>query len=163
MKKIMQWTVILVVMAAIWLTAARWETVQALRDGAHTADVLLRADRELTPKTAAGQYYHRLVWQHNAELIDIFVNRYPEHHTRFFVAVDAFIPAIEALLDGDGDSVTISAAQIDRLQTELNWLKSVGSDALRADIEREERRFPPEQFIGMTIAEAYERVVAGDE
>ncbi len=158
MKKFIQWIAVLA-MIIVWVAINRQDTVGALRDGSHTVAVLARADREITPKSAAGRYYHKLVWKHNAEMGDILLHKHPEHRMQFVMMIDLFVPAIEALLDGDGDSITISTAQIERLQTELNWLKSVGSETLRADIKREEVRFPPQQFAGMTIAEVYETVI----
>ncbi len=161
MKKVMRWTVILMVMAMVWTAVSQQDTVQALRDGSHTVAVLARADAEITPKSAAGQYYHDLLWKHNSEMGNILLHQHPEHRMQFVTMIDSLIPSLEAFLDSKGDSATISAEQIDALQNELDWLKSIGSDSLRADIACEEVRFPLAQFIGMNVNEAYNTVVTG--
>lgn len=159
MKKFMRWIMILAVMTVVWMAVSRRNIVQAIRDGSHTVAVMERANAEIPSKSAAGQYYHDLFWKYNAEVGDILLRQHPEHRLQFVTMIDSFIPPLEAFLDGKGDSVTISAEQIEDLQNELDWLKSVGSDNLRADIEREEARFPLSQFIGMTANAAYEVIV----
>ena len=47
---------------------------------------------------------------------------------------------------------------MESLKAELDWLASVGSSALREDIEREQQRIPLDYFVGMTMSDALDFV-----
>jgi hypothetical protein len=131
--------------------------VRAMIKMAHSTYVLYRVQNELMMKTPAGCYYRALIWQSNDELIRLHY-LYPENDVALFNALDGYIPALEALVDGKGDSVTINADEIDALQAELDWLVTVCNDDFRQVIERESRRFPLQTFIGMTARQAWDYI-----
>jgi hypothetical protein len=104
-------------------------------------------------KSPAGQYYEAMFWKHSSEQVQI-LDDHPEHDEELWRLTRMFVPGLEALLDGKGDTVRITEEQIKGLQAELDWYASVGSPSLREDIEKEQQRFPLENFIGMTMSEA---------
>lgn len=134
--------------------------VKATFTDVHAAMVLIRFETEIMQKTPAGQYYESLFWKHNDELIEI-ASKYPEHRVDFSNVTRKFIPELEALLDGEGDSVYITREHIESLKSELAWFASMGSPALQEDIQRELQRFPLDQFVGMTMTEAQNLVNLG--
>jgi hypothetical protein len=153
-----RWVIVITVLTILSvLILTQVHAVRATFSDMHAAMVLLRLETEIMQKTPAGQYYEILFWKHNDELIEI-TRDYPEHRVEFSRVTRLFIPELEALLDGNGDTVYITPEHMDNLKAELAWFASVGSPALRDDIERELQRFPLDQFIGMTMSEAQDFV-----
>lgn len=129
------------------------KSVQATFTNAHAMLVMLRVEREIMQTSPAGQYYESLFWKHNDELMQI-ARAHPENDEEFWRVTRLFIPGLEALVNGEGDTIQITAEQVDSLKAELDWMMSVGSPSLREDIEREEQHLPLEYFVGMTMNEA---------
>ena len=153
MKLKQRWVFAVIVLAVFSILATQVSSVRATFSDMHAAMVLLRLETEIMQKTPAGRYYESLFWKHNDEVIEV-TREYPEHRVEFSRTTRMFVPELEALLNGKGDSVYITPQQIENLKAELAWFASVGSPALREDIEREQQRFPLDQFIGMTMSEA---------
>lgn len=128
-------------------------SVQATFTNVHVGMVLLRVEREIMQKSPAGQYYEALFWKHNDELMQI-ARDHPENNEEFWRVTRLFIPGLEALLNGEGDTAQITSEQVESLKAELDWLASVGSPFLREDIEKEEQRLPLDYFAGMTMSDA---------
>lgn len=131
----------------------QFDSVQATFNNMHAGMVMLRVEREIMQKMPAGQYYESLFWKHNDEIMQISFN-HPENEEEFWRVTRLFIPGLEALLDGEGDTVQITSEQVESLKAELSWFASVGSPALREDIEKEQQRFPLDIFVGMSMNEA---------
>ena len=149
-----RWILIFIVLlAAIIAILTQVDSVQATFTNMHGFTVLLRVEREIMQKTPAGQYYESLFWKHNDELMQIAA-QHPENNEEFMRVTRLFIPGLEALLDGDGDTVKITAEQVESLGAELDWLASMGSPTLREDIQKEQQRMPLDLFVGMTMNEA---------
>ena len=121
------------------------------------AAILIRFYNDVVLPTPAGQYYNAMLVKHSNEMRLLFKN-HPERQGKAIEVVQEFIPGMEALLNGQGDTVQITAKQIQLLQAEVDWVASAGSPSLREDIERELERYPLEHFIGMTMSEALEYV-----
>ncbi len=128
--------------------------VRAVFDEAHIIFVLYRAENELMLSTPAGRYYRALFWKSNDDLIRI-ASQYPENDSEFYTVVAMYTPAIEALLNGKGDRITLTAKQVEAARVEFEWLASVAEPPLRKDIQGELDRFPMENFIGMTAQQAW--------
>lgn len=120
---------------------------------AHVGIVLWRVRDEIMQKSPAGQYYEALFWKHSSEQVQI-IDDHPEHDEELWRVTRMFIPGLEALLDGKGDTVRITEEQVKSLLAELDWYASVGSPSLREDIKNEQQRYPLENFVGMTMSEA---------
>jgi len=151
------WLLLIIFIVSLFIFLTQVDSVQATFSDAHAALVLLRFETEIMQKTPAGQYYESLFWKHNDELIEI-ARKYPEHRVDFSNVTRMFIPEIEALVDGKGDSIYVSREDIENLKAELAWFASVGTPALHADIQKELERFPLDQFIGMSLNEALDFV-----
>ncbi|MBC7876639.1 MAG: hypothetical protein H7Y59_05650 [Anaerolineales bacterium] len=135
-------------------------SVRAMLGNTHTADVLIRFINEIVLKSPAGQYYIDLSWKHTDDLNRIYIDTpdYIEHREKLIHLIQMFTPGMEALLDGQGDTALITKEQINLLKDELSWIASVAGQPLREDIEKEQQRFPLDNFIGMTMSEALEYV-----
>ncbi len=146
-----------VLLATLIILFARIDSVRATFDLMHAVRVYLRAEAELMPSTPAGRYYAGLYYKHLPELFKLIDVR-PEHNEQLVQAFVLFAPELEALLDGDGDNVHISARHVATLQAELDWYASMGSPSLQEDIQKERERLQLDQFVGMTMTEAWEYI-----
>jgi len=145
--------VIIILLVSLTALLTQFDPVQATFNNMHAGMVMLRVEREIMQKMPAGHYYESLFWKHNDEIMQISFN-HPENEEEFWRVTRLFIPGLEALLDGEGDTVQITSEQVESLKAELNWFASVGSPALREDIEKEQQRFPLDIFVGMSMNEA---------
>lgn len=123
------------------------------------AAIVLRFYNEVVLPTPAGQYYNAMLWKHSDEMNSLYKNN-PDHQEEVIKILHESVPGMEALLNGQGDTVLVTAKQIQLIQAEVDWVASVGSPALREDIERELERYPLEHFIGLTMNEALEYVTS---
>jgi len=121
----------------------------------HAVEVMVRVWNEVMPTTPAGQYYQSLAGQHTEEAFQLMM-AHPERFEEFWRVADMFIPGLEALVNGKDHPVRITTEQVERLNAQLNWYASLGSQALREDIQREQQRLPLDHFVGMTVSEAWE-------
>jgi hypothetical protein len=153
MKLNKRWIIAIILLGISLVLLMQVNSVRATFSDMHTAMILLRLETEIMQTTPMGRYYEALFWKHNDELIEI-TREYPEHQVEFSRVTRMFVPGLEALLDGKGDKFYVTPDQIENLKAEFAWFASVGSLALRRDIERELQRFPLDQFIGMTMIEA---------
>ncbi|HTX91010.1 MAG TPA: hypothetical protein VMC09_07310 [Anaerolineales bacterium] len=150
--------VVLLVVLALSLLLTN-QKVRAMYGNAYKIFVLYRVENELLMGTPAGRYYRTFFWKSNDELIRIYY-AYPEKSNDMFTVIDMYMPALEALLDGRGDTVTLSAEQVDAAQAEFEWLESVAESPLREDIQGELERFPMQTFTGMTAKQAWDYINA---
>ena len=155
LKKHRLWTAFAVTVFAFLITlfSPLNNSVRAIYNGAHAIDVFLRFDSKFLQKSPAGQYYRALLIKHGEEQYQI-VNAHPEHLDEFWQIVELFSPGVEALVNGEGDTVRITEEQINRLNEEWEWEAQFASPSFREDVERELKRFPLDGFVGMTMSEA---------
>src|SRR5919109_5450301 len=135
MKLNKRWVIVVIVVGILSGLMMRVNSVRATFSDMHSAMVLLRLETEILQETPAGRYYEALFWKHNDEIIKI-TRQYPEHMVEFSHVTRMFVPELEALLDGKGDTAYITPEHIENLKREFAWFASVGSHALREDIER---------------------------
>ncbi|MDO9300341.1 MAG: PxKF domain-containing protein [Anaerolineales bacterium] len=69
--------------------------------------------------------------------------------------MNLFVPSLQALLDGNGDTITITSEQVTGLQSFLNALVEQGDPELQAAILSELERHPLENMAGATMGEAW--------
>lgn len=156
LNKRSRWIIVVIILIVLSvMILMQFDSVRATFNDMHAFTVLLRAETEIMQKTPAGQYYESLFWKHNDEIMRISFN-HPENEEEFWRVTRLFIPGLEALLDGEGDTVQITSEQVESLKAELDWFASVGSPALREDIEKEQQRFPLDVLVGMTMNEAFD-------
>ena len=133
-------------------------TVNAMLTGMHTLYVTWRFEKEVLRATPIGQYYDGLILKHSGEAMQV-INAHPEGLDGLERLADLTLPLLEAYLNGKGDETIITVEQMEALQSELDWFHSNGSPDLQAVIEQESNRFPLEQFVGMTVSQAYVHVL----
>ncbi len=133
-------------------------TVWAQEDLSRYAELYWRVDAELLPQTPAGQHYRALYYQYGYEIFQLELN-HPRQYAEGTDLLISFAPGLEALMDGRGDEVIITASQAQRAEAYVNWVASVGSPALRQAIRAEQARLPRlSSFAGLTMAQAWELV-----
>ena len=157
MKNIMRYKSRITITAIVLiflLTSPLKNSVIALYNTAHAVEVFLRFDAEILQKSPAGQYYRNLLMKHGEEQYQI-VNDHPEHLDEFWKVVEMFVPGVEALVNGEGDTVRITREQMDRLRDEWEWESQFASPSFRGAVEMELKRLPLEKFVGMTMNEAW--------
>jgi hypothetical protein len=135
-------------------------TKDVLSGAKHTDDVLSRFDSEFIQKSPAGRYYKAMLLKHSQDFNALLIPDNAAHIVESMWIIETFTPGMEAMLDGKGDTVRITEEQVNGLKTEVGWMISAGSPFLREDIEKELKRFPLEQFVGMTMTEALDYVNA---
>jgi hypothetical protein len=154
LSKRSRWILVIVgLLIASVLILTQVKSVRATFTNAHAGIVLLRVEREIMQQSPAGRYYESLFWKHNDEIIRI-AREHPENDEEFWRVTRLFIPGLEALLDGEGDTVQITAEQVESLQAELDWMGTTGSPSLREDIEKEKERLPLDSFVGLSMSDA---------
>jgi hypothetical protein len=151
---IMSFSVLSIFLLAFW---GRVGVVRAIFDESHDAMVLYRVMTEILPSTPAGRYYLDLLMKHGSEIVEIVEAR-PERIEMFMHTAHLFVPGFEALLDGEGHTVYVSTDHVVSLNAELDWFVSMGSPALQEDIQKERQRLLMDQFVGMTMTEAWEYI-----
>ncbi len=123
-----------------------------------TVDIYLRVESELLVPTETGRYYREIFWTHNEELIDL-VLAYPNFWNESFNLISTFDVSFEALLNGRGSEVVITAEQIAVAEDYYTLLMEIGSPALQRTIQEEATRYPLQSFIGLTMEESATRVL----
>ena len=145
---------ILVVLLLLAVPAA----VVTGKDVWSTVDIYLRVESELLVPTETGRYYREIFWTHNEELIDL-VLAYPNFWNESFNLISTFDVGFEALLNGRGSEVVITAEQIAVAEDYYTLLMEIGSPALQRTIQEEATRYPLQSFIGLTMEESATRVL----
>jgi len=151
-----RWAIVvagLVVLSMLLLTQV--DSVTATFSDMHMFVVMLRVESEIMQKTPSGQYYDSLFWKHSEELMQI-IEPNPGKYEELVRVNRLFIPGLEALLEGKGDTVRITSEQVEGLKAQLDWFYSRGSPALREDIQRELQRLPLDHFVSITMREAWD-------
>lgn len=133
-------------------------TVRAAFAGARTLYALWRFEREVLRATPIGQYYEGLIFKHTFEAAEL-ISKDPEAKEKLIALGEETIPLLEAYLNGNGDSTIITAESMNSLKALLDGLMAAGSPSLQADLQAEYERFPLENFIGMSMNDAYLHVL----
>ena len=148
---------LVILLVVVMLLLFKPEVVHAVQDIMHLANLLYRFDDEILMPTEFGRYYSALYWKHNAELIRI-IGAKEAYYWELIRVTLLFTPHLEMTLDGRGDEVRFTREQINELKSLLEWVKSRASDEFRGDIERESKRLPLDDFVGLTMNEALDYV-----
>ena len=156
LNKRSRWIIVFIILL-VSLTALlmQFDSVQATFNNMHAVTVLIRVESEIMRKTPAGQYYESLLWKHNEEIGQISVSN-PENNEELMRVLRLFIPGLETLVNGKGDTVHITSEQMEGLKAQLEWFAVRGSPTLQEDIQKEQQRLPLDHFVGMTMNEAWD-------
>ena len=150
-------TCLILILAALLLLAVPAAVVTG-KDVWSTVDLYLRVESELLMPTETGRYYREIFWTYNDELIDIVLAN-PNFWNESFNLISTFEVGFEALLDGRGSEVVITAEQIAVAEDYYTLLMEIGSPALQRTLHEEAARYPLQSFIGLTMDESATRVL----
>jgi hypothetical protein len=115
---------------------------------------LYRVRDTVLASSATGKHLTDLYYAHSPELIQLSV-LHPELVSEFFTVLDLWLPALDALANGQGDRVVISAAMSEGLDTYLNKLTAFGSPALQQAFTQERAQLGPfAAYVGKTMTQA---------
>ncbi|MCC7118310.1 MAG: hypothetical protein IT310_07270 [Anaerolineales bacterium] len=127
---------------------------------ADQAALLYRLRDEVLTTTVEGQRYIDVYYQHGAEIASIFNNN-PGLAGQGLDVIDALTPNLQALLDGHGNTATITSAQVEEAEAFLDALLPYASPALQQTIADERINQPLGQFVGGTMDQAWEQINEG--
>lgn len=134
-------------------------TVQSLRQATIDLQTFYRVRDEVLNPYPGGQRYTDLYYSHNAEILALLMTD-AGLRDQGAATLELWQPNLLALLDGDGDEVTITQQQVQAIDAFLTNLSAAGSESLRQTIADERARLQPSQdYVGMTMAEAHGNVV----
>ena len=124
---------------------------------AQTTLLFQRLCSELLPSTPLGQHYLDLGFTHMHPLMRLLW--YDETMTQqTWHVIDLYTPAVEALLDGQGETVQITPEMIDELLLFLSEMESRADDDLRQIIQDERSKVPWQEMVGLTADEAWAKL-----
>jgi FG-GAP-like repeat len=104
--------------------------------------------------TPAGQHFIDLFYTHDAEILKLLIAN-PTLWDEGVAALQLWQPGLQALVNGQGSQLVISAQQVRAVQNFLSHLSAAGSPALQQAIAAELATMPPlETFTGMTMERA---------
>jgi len=121
------------------------------------ADLLYRVRDELLNTTSEGQRLSDLYYTYIPNIVQVLIS-HPELSDSSFETMNLFAPSLQALLDGEGDSVTLTEEQVQGLQSFLDALIQYGDEDLQSVISAELEKHPLENFVGLTIDEAWSQI-----
>lgn len=124
---------------------------------ADQATLLYRVRDEILNTTEEGQRYTDLYYAHSQEIATI-MNSNSEIAEQGLDVIDALTPNLQALLDGQGSSATITNVQVQQAQAFLDAILPYASPQLLQAIADEEVHQPLEQLSGLTMSQAWTEI-----
>jgi hypothetical protein len=116
-----------------------------------------RVEDEILSQTLTGQHYIDLYYGHGVEIIDILSNN-PELQDEAVDTLEFWAPKLSALLDGQGNTVYITQAEVDAVDLFLSHLEAVASSELQATIQNERASLNMQGLVGQTMSQAAEEI-----
>ncbi len=127
--------------------------LEKLRPGLIDIVLFQRVRSEIVDRSPEGHHYIDLYYAHTDEIAGLVLADQALQDEGVSV-LRSWEPNLQALLDGEGASATITAEQVAAVQTFLNHLSAAGSPGLADAIAEERARQPLEQAVGKTMDEA---------
>ncbi|MBI5840647.1 MAG: M23 family metallopeptidase, partial [Chloroflexi bacterium] len=119
--------------------------------------LLYRVRDEILSITPEGQRLTDLYYTYIPNIVQVLM-AHPELSDQSLEMMNLFVPPLQALLDGNGDTTIITSEQVAGLQSFLNALVEYGDPELQDAILSELERRPLESMIDMTMNEAWRHV-----
>jgi len=117
--------------------------------------LLYRVRDEILSATPEGQRLTELYYSYIPNIVQVLM-AHPELSDSSLETMDLFAPSLQALLDGNGDTITITPEQVTGLQSFLDALVEFGDPELQAVIQSELERRPLESMVGMNMDDAWD-------
>ncbi len=128
--------------------------IARMQQAAELAPLLYRLRDEVLSQTEAGQRYIDIYYTHSTEIATLMLAD-PQLDDEGMATLELLVPGLQALVDGQGETVTITAEQVQQAEAFLDALAAVGSPALQQAIATERTRRPLAQLVGMTMDQAW--------
>lgn len=119
-----------------------------------TADLLYRVRDEVLSTTPEGQRLTDLYYAYISNIIQVLIEN-PDLSDQSMEILDLFVPSLQALVDGNGDTATITPEQVNSLQSFLDALVENGDPELQSVILSELETHPIADMAGMTMDQAW--------
>ena len=123
------------------------------QEAAFDIQLFHRVEDEILNQTPEGQHYIDLYYGYGEEIISILSND-QALRDEALATIQLWEPNLQALVDGEGGSVTITSGQVQAVQTFLDHIYAAGSLELRQTIDNERALKPLEASIGTTMIQA---------
>jgi hypothetical protein len=118
---------------------------------------LTRYRDEVLAATPTGQYYIDLYNQYSSDMILATVAE-PDLLVRTYKAQDAWVAALQALVDGDGDAAVVTQQMQDDLNGILDSFAAHGGAALADVVTLQRQRLQLDSIAGLTVSEFQQQV-----
>jgi hypothetical protein len=128
--------------------------VQAASDTSELTTLLYRVRDEVMSQSAEGQRLTDLFYTYAPNLAQVFIAE-PALYDEGVLIIKSFVPGLQAMLDGNGDTVLIAEDQVTNMQAFLDELMELGDPDLQSVIQAELARRPLQSMIGMTMNDAW--------
>ncbi|MGB9776531.1 MAG: hypothetical protein ACPLYD_08895 [Anaerolineae bacterium] len=122
-----------------------------------TGHLFDRFRSELLASNPTGQHYMNLGHTYWDELVRLIWYDATMYRLTWRV-IDLYSPAVEALLDGKGETVRVSQEMVDEMLRFLTEMESRATPELREVIRRERAKVPWEEMVGLTGEEAWKKL-----
>ena len=128
--------------------------IQPLQQAVDVVRLLERVRDEVLTTTPQGQRYIELFDLHGREITDLMLTD-EALRDQGILTVEAFVPALQAFVNGHGNEVIVTADQVGIVLALLEELSAASGTELAQDIASELARRPLEPIVGMTMDEAW--------
>ena len=125
-----------------------------LAEAVDLATLLYRVRDEIMNQTPEGQRLVSLYYTYAPKIAELTYAD-PNLYDQGLGVIELFVPNLQALVDGQGNTVTITAGQVAEVRAFLDELLTRGDAELQGVIQFEMDRRPLESMIGMTMDEAW--------
>jgi len=125
-----------------------------LAEAVDLATLLYRVRDEIMNQTPEGQQLVSLYYTYAPKIAELTYAD-PNLYDQGLGVIELFVPNLQALVDGQGNTVTITAGQVAEVRAFLDELLTRGDAELQGVIQFEMDRRPLESMIGMTMDEAW--------
>ena len=120
-------------------------------------DTLYRLRDELMTTTPRGRHFIDLFYEHSPELATLLLT-HSDLREEGTGLLEMLLPGLEALVNGEGDTVAVTPDMVERLDAFLARLNELASPDLQDDIAQEWERANPSTLVEQTFAGAWEQV-----
>ncbi len=118
--------------------------------GSSAGFTLFRLRDRVLSATRGGQRAVELYYEHSAAVVNATFSN-PNVMPHGLAAISAWSDAFDALVDGEGDTVTVTQGQIDATNTFLDTLRAASFGDLAAAIDRERANLDVNGMVGRTM------------
>ncbi|MCL4260754.1 MAG: hypothetical protein KJZ52_09020, partial [Anaerolineales bacterium] len=138
---------------------AALKALSSVQDGEAIINLLYRVRDEILSQTPTGQRYIDLYYENGVEISSILAAS-PELTNEAIATLQLWEPNLQALVDGNGNSATITSGQVQAIQDFLDHLSAQGSATLQQTIASERSNLDMQGLVGQTMSQAWDEINA---